>query len=82
MITIRLGGIAARNRPMGRKAASAFKKSLKVFSLKEESATRNYIIYRIEKEITSNLQIYTKKKYKYIICTGSKISKYTIYVVQ
>ena len=28
-ITIRFGGMAARKRPMGRKAASAFRKSLK-----------------------------------------------------
>jgi hypothetical protein len=29
-ITIRFGGMAARNRPMGRKAASALRKSLKL----------------------------------------------------
>ena len=29
LITIRLGGMAARNSPIGRKAASAFRKSLK-----------------------------------------------------
>ena len=30
LMTIRFGGIAARKRPIGRKAASAFKKSLKL----------------------------------------------------
>lgn len=30
LITIRFGGMAARNNPMGRNAASAFKKSLKL----------------------------------------------------
>ena len=30
LITIRFGGMAARNSPIGRKAASAFRKSLKL----------------------------------------------------
>ena len=43
LITIRFGGMAARNSPMGRNAASAFKKSLKL-SFDLNSASINYIV--------------------------------------